>query len=444
VIVALPATALQRLVDETTAGSDTIGSVIDGSGAVLAQSSGAQPPFAGLHAAGLLAQLGSRRDMRVDPAPDIGMPEIAHATRSADGWVAVTALSPQRHEALVARTRRRQTLLALFALALLALAAMATLLISRRLAKAVDTVKALAQQLSAGTPVMHQPTGVAELDGLGRALEDASAASQQHRQRLEQQAEDALAHTRLAEQRISQGQRITAMGNLMSTLAHGFNNLLGIVANNAQLMRAYAKGSELMNPLASTLRTVEAGSELTRRVMRFADRRPTAPQLIALQRFMPEVHDLLRSLLGGRVEVTSFVAPDTSPILVDAAELELALVNLGLNARSALGGAGELTLQAHNLDSAEAAALPALPHLNGARHWVRLSVSDDGRGIAPELVDKVFEPFFTTKAAGKGLGLGLSQVRAFCEQAGGTVRLASTPGLGTTVSLLLPSAATAA
>jgi CheY-like chemotaxis protein len=121
---------------------------------------------------------------------------------------------------------------------------------------------------------------------------------------------------------------------------------------------------------------------------------------------------------------------------VDTSELELALINLALNARDAMSAGGELQVQARNAEDHETTGLPDA----SSRHYVLIAVTDNGVGMEADVAQHAFEPFFTTKALGKGTGLGLSQVMGFCTQAGGTARVDSTPGLGTTVSLLLPAA----
>jgi CheY-like chemotaxis protein len=147
------------------------------------------------------------------------------------------------------------------------------------------------------------------------------------------------------------------------------------------------------------------------------------------------VQELLRSVLGRRYRVSLKVSPGIEAAHVDIGELELALVNLALNARDAMPDGGELRLTARNACDDETAALPVRPGIG----YVLITVGDDGVGIEPEVAAQVFEPFFTTKSPGQGGGLGLSQVHGFCAQAGGSVKLESTPGLGTTVVLILPT-----
>lgn len=248
---------------------------------------------------------------------------------------------------------------------------------------------------------------------------------------------DAAAGARRAEQLISRSQHIEALGRLTGGVAHDFNNLLGVISNSAHLIRMHSSDPALHAPVSAALRAVEAGTRLTQHLLRLAGRAPqTCPQVLDLDRFLPGMEPLLKTVLGPRIEVSVWVAPESPSVEVDASELELALTNLALNARDAMRTGGHLRLQARLAVEDEVPDLPA-------GRYLLLTISDDGVGLPDDLAERVFEPFFTTKAMGQGTGLSLAQVMGFCVQAGGTARLTTTEGLGTTVSLLLPAAAIA-
>jgi CheY-like chemotaxis protein len=193
----------------------------------------------------------------------------------------------------------------------------------------------------------------------------------------------------------------------------------------------------LRMPVGATLRAVEVGQRLTQHLLRFAGRRPVRPEPVDLGLYLPELGEMLRSVVGQRVEVGVDVAADTPRITVDSSELELALINLAINARDAMPDGGKLNVSAGPAGAADVSGLAPGP-------YVRITMSDTGSGIAADVSERVFEPFFTTKPVGQGTGLGLSQVHGFCTQAGGTSRLASAPGAGTRVSLVLPASTAAA
>lgn len=210
--------------------------------------------------------------------------------------------------------------------------------------------------------------------------------------------------------------RVEALGRLTGGVVHDFNNLLGVISNSAHLIQRQAAGPELQAPVAATLRAVEAGSRLTQQLMRFASRQPAAPHAVDLSSTLAEADEFLKAIAGKRIEVSVAVAPATRSVMVDESALELALTTLTLNARDAMPSGGRLRLQACNAVAADTTGLPA-------GDYVLITAGDDGSIGAPD---------------GTPVS-GLQQLHAFCVRSGGTSRLASTPGLGTTVSMLLPA-----
>jgi len=232
-----------------------------------------------------------------------------------------------------------------------------------------------------------------------------------------------------AEAALRQSQKLEAMGHLTGGVAHDVNNLLMVVNNNAHLLERLPPGSDFARPIASIKRAVESGARLTRQLLAFSRRQALHTEVIDLKTWMPSVVELLRHSVSHEVAVTCHVAPDVLAIEIDPAELELALINLAVNARDAMPQGGTLRIAVFN-------ALPD-DRLAAGQEFIQISVSDTGIGIPPDMLDRVFEPFFTTKEIGKGTGLGLSQVYGLCTQAGGTARVKSRLGKGTTVSMFL-------
>ncbi len=322
--------------------------------------------------------------------------------------------------------------LAAGSLLLLGLAMWAAFWMAGRITAPLHSLKQAADRMQAGELVATQATGIAECNEVAAALTQAADGLRSSRSKLELEVAAALTRTREAEQRISRSQHIEALGRLTGGVAHDFNNLLGVISNSAHLMQRQSAAAELQAPLAATLRAVAVGSRLTKQLLRFAAQQPGCARPIDLAGALHELRDLLQTVTGARTEVTVAVAPGTPLVRGDAHELELALTNLSLNARDAMPLGGHLRLQARRAHDDE---VPDLPDGD----YVLITVSDDGLGIDDEVAGRVFEPFFTTKEAGQGTGLSLAQVMGFCVQAGGTARLTSTEGLGTTVSLLLPA-----
>jgi len=432
VVTLLPA-ELQRIVDGQKLPPDWIGTVMDDRGTVVARHPGGSA-FVGRHAtADLRERIASRNDGLFQSVSLDGRQTVGFFSTSPQGWSYTSAMPRGEFQGSVAQAARQAWL---GALALLVLPVAGALWLARRIVEPVQALKAAAGRLQGGARVEHQPTGITEIDDVGRALAQAAEVLQRNRIELVNQVEEAVARTREAEQRVSKSQRVEALGRLTGGVAHDFNNLLGVISNSLHLLEHPRPGVDTQLPLAAMRRAVETGSQLTQHLLRFAGRGPVRPQALALQHWLPEVLELLHSVLGQRIRTSVRVQPDTAPIRVDAGELELALVNLAINARDAMKREGSLRLTAQNADVADTEGLPGAPQ----QRYVMITVSDDGSGIDAEVAARVFEPFFTTKPPGQGSGLGLSQVHGFCTQAGGGTRLASTPGLGTSVSLLLPAA----
>jgi PAS domain S-box-containing protein len=241
---------------------------------------------------------------------------------------------------------------------------------------------------------------------------------------------------RSLESQLIQAQKMDAIGKLTGGIAHDFNNLLGAVIGGLGLLEKRAVLKEDQRKiLAMTKRAAEQGSELVRRLLAFARRQKLEPQPIELAALQEAVWDLLTHTLGGLVSIDWKAKKGVWNAFADQAQLELALVNLIINARDAMPAGGNVTVAVENrqLKSSNWAELPP-------GDYVLVSVTDTGIGIAPDDLEKVMEPFFTTKELGKGSGLGLSMVYGFAKQSNGAFRLVSEIGRGTNAELWLPRA----
>ncbi len=251
------------------------------------------------------------------------------------------------------------------------------------------------------------------------------------RVQLEQQAQlDLHEQTRLraaSEKSVLEAHRRETLSTLTAGVAHDFNNLLAILTNSLHIqnVRHPEHASEPQN--AAMRRAVQSGTRLTRQLLSLTRRQTLRPEVIDLRTWLPEIEELLRTTLGRSIALSVDVASNLPPVLVDAAELELALVNLAVNAKHAQPHGGVFVVNADGM-------------VEGGKKLVTLSARDEGHGIPSDILGRVSEPFFTTKERGSGSGLGLNQVRGVAEAAGGELRIESAVGQGTTVRLILPAA----
>jgi len=230
-----------------------------------------------------------------------------------------------------------------------------------------------------------------------------------------------------------QAQKMEALGHLTGGVAHDFNNLLMIVSGHLYTLRRLLSGNAAgSNAIDAIELAARRGESLTRQLLTFARRQTLNPVTVSLGEHFASLSTLLKSSVGAGVKLFPDFPVDLWPVRVDISELDLALVNLALNARDAMPQGGVLSIAAANV----ALSGPDAP-AGIVGDFVAVTVADTGSGIAPDVLARVFDPFFTTKGP-KGSGLGLSQVHGFVHQSGGTVTIRSAPGDGTHITLYLP------
>jgi len=247
------------------------------------------------------------------------------------------------------------------------------------------------------------------------------------------QLELEIEQRRMAEDQLRQAHKMEALGQLTGGIAHDFNNLLTVVIGHLEL--AQNRISSDARPAALlqvALRAAERGATLTRHLLAFARRQHLDPRPVDIPAVIGSVEKILKQTIGPDIRLIIGSAPDLHPAWADANQLELAILNLALNARDAMPSGGVLRIDTENRKG-DSATQPA-------QEYVVVSVSDTGIGMSKETLERAFEPFFTTKEAGQGSGLGLSIVHGFAAQSGGSVRITSSPGQGTKVDLWLPRA----
>jgi PAS domain S-box-containing protein len=248
-----------------------------------------------------------------------------------------------------------------------------------------------------------------------------------------------ITERKLMEMRLRQADKMQALGTLAGGVAHDFNNLLMAVLGSLDLASRRAPDDpRLTRLLQNATYAAERGASLTQRLLSFSRQRDLRLQAVDVNQVISGMSDLLTRTLGGVIRIERHLADELWPAMVDPDQLELAILNLCINARDAMPENGILTLATRN----QAVEEGRISDLTGG-NYVVISVVDTGSGIPPEVLARVLEPFFTTKEVGKGTGLGLPMVYGLAQQSGGTVTIHSTVGIGTTVELYLSRAAKA-
>jgi CheY-like chemotaxis protein len=231
-----------------------------------------------------------------------------------------------------------------------------------------------------------------------------------------------------------------SIGQLTAGLAHDFNNLLQVVSGNLELALSRTDDESLRRPLENASRAAERGSKLTKQLLAFARKTRLEAKPTNLNTLITEFGDMLENSVGPQIEIEFNLRSRVPPALVDPVHLEMAVLNVLINARDAMTKGGTVTIGTSKV------------HLNGnapAHHlppgdYVALTIADEGDGMPPHVLERATEPFFTTKSQGKGTGLGLAMVHGFVQQSLGRLEIESERGKGTTIRMLFPAAETQA
>jgi PAS domain S-box-containing protein len=246
-----------------------------------------------------------------------------------------------------------------------------------------------------------------------------------------------ITERRRSEEALRQSQKMDAVGQLTGGVAHDFNNLLTIIRSATDFLRRRELSEDRRRRYIDAISdTVDRASKLTGQLLAFARRQPLTPQVFNVGAQVESIAQLIRPLMGGRIQIELDLGEPDCFAMADVAQFETALVNLAVNARDAMADEGQLSIRV--------TAVEAVATLHGQvsdiDRFVAISVTDNGSGIAVDQLDAIFEPFFTTKGVGKGTGLGLSQALGFAKQSGGEIKVTSVVGKGSTFTIYLPQA----
>ena len=361
-----------------------------------------------------------------------GRPVAAFFSRAPKSeWTVVLAIpltemrAPAMHAAV---------LLAVVLFLLLGVAVVAAGWYGRKTAQPIERLRQAAERLGRGELVQPEPTGLVETDLVVAALSDASRQVRDSKAHLEHRVAEAVAATERAQRSLLQGQKLEALGRLTGGIAHDFNNILQTLATALQLIRRSPDRAQVQVLASTCEKAISRATALTAQMRSFGRIQDVRLETVALPDAVSTVLPLLSNTLPSNIELHTRLGDGLWPVTLDRLQFELALLNVVINARDALPHGGRITLDVGNvhLDPAPAGLPPG--------DYLQLTVTDNGSGMAPDVLAHALDPFYTTKPVDQGSGLGLPQAYGFASQAGGTLLLASQLGEGTTVTLYLPRA----
>ena len=231
-----------------------------------------------------------------------------------------------------------------------------------------------------------------------------------------------------------QAQKMKAIGNVASGVAHDFNNLLAVISSNLELLGRENSDPTTRNHVTDALRAVNLGSRLTHQLLAFCRQQPLVPENLNIANMIRQSESLIKTAIGDKINLELRIDPQSWNARVDSVQLQMAVMNIAINARDAMSNAGNLTIHVSNSNDVPDTGASGM---SKSGEFVRIAITDTGVGMTPEMIENALEPFFSTKEVGKGTGLGLPMAYGFAEQSGGYMRISSEPGKGTSVELYL-------
>lgn len=351
------------------------------------------------------------------------------------GWLFIVSVSQRE---LLQTALNAALMMGGMLLSLLLLAIATAIGLGRSTARQIESLGEAAAQLGSGQTLIQPPADLLEVDAVRHALLQADTQINRSAADMEQRVAEAVALAERTQQALVHAQKLEALGRLTGGIAHDFNNVLQTLTTGLQVAAHGAQEERALNALEICSRAVDSAADLVRRLMVFGKVQQARHETINVTRRIQLIMPMLHSALGNRVNLLADLADDIWPVTIDPLQLELALLNLSINARDAMPEGGELRLQVKNC-TLSAALIHRQDEL-AAGEYVVISVADNGIGMTQETMQQAIDPFFTTKKIGEGTGLGLPQIHGFARQSGGMLVLDSTLGQGTTVTFYLPRA----
>jgi signal transduction histidine kinase len=440
-----PASRLQNLFERQRLPEGWIGTIADRRGIVVARTRDPDKFVGKSMTEDMVHRIaGAREGIYTGPTLNGGTAIGFFARAPNSEWTFIVGVP---HAVVMRAAARASALVGGVALLLITLAVTGAILAARHTARAIEALRRSAEDLGRGGQARCQRWGIAEIDAASRAMAWASDEIHTHRTQLERRVADAVAEAERSQRALLQAQKLEALGRLTGGIAHDFNNVLQTLTSGLQLAHM-SSGGRVKSLIESCQRAVERAVELTRQLMVFGRVQDARLETIDVARQIEVMVPLLKGGLPSNIAFGLDIAPGLWPLTVDTLQLELALLNLTMNARDALPHGGHLHIAAANASISGASDATPGPGPERRSHeksgglpagdYVRIAVIDSGEGMPPEVLAKAVDPFFTTKGIGTGSGMGLPQAYGFAKQSGGALVLRSKPGAGTEAILYLP------
>ena len=410
--------------------------IVNRDGVVIAQNAAFQRAVGEVVSADLISHLKTSSSGVYEQKSRLGVPTYKAFNRSSTtGWT--VALSLPHYQAGGDLTRSLQWL-SIIGASLLLLGGGLTIWFVRGVARAVHGLERYADSLGRGEAGPPPFTGLDETDFIAAALGSAADRLRAREQDLEKINETLEARVQEASAQLVQSQKIEVIGRLTGGVAHDFNNLLTAVIGNLELLGRKVTNERQLQWVHNARSAAERGAKLTAQLLAFARKQTLRREPVDVNAMIGGMGELLASTLDRDSRIETELDPSTPPALADRTQLEMVLLNLVINARDALPDHG-IVFVSTGCELVDCP--PAQPEHPPPGDFVRITVADNGVGMAPDVLERVFEPFFTTKAPGRGSGLGLPQALGIVQQLGGGLRIESEPGHGCRVHVYLPVAA---
>lgn len=363
-----------------------------------------------------------------------GIPTAAFFTRAPQSeWTVIVnvPLVEMREPAIKAAALLGSIMLFLFGAAIFAARWYA-----KKTAEPIEELRLAAEKLGRGEQLIPTPSGLIETDSVGYALLNTSNQIHQSKVELERRVAEAVASAERSQRALLQSQKLEALGRLTGGIAHDFNNILQTLSTSLQLIHFTQDRARIESLLATSEKAIDRATVLTGQMRAFGRVQDAQMVTVKLNDLIGSAMPLLQSALPSSIQLDVHLESSTGVVSVDALQLELALLNLVINARDAMPNGGSVTLDVQNkVFESEQHGLPP-------GNYVSLSIIDNGVGMTPEVLSKALDPFYTTKSIDKGTGLGLPQAYGCATQAKGTLVLHSVEGHGTTATMYLPQVST--